>query len=156
MWLSPHREVTNNEYAEFLMNLNMYLFAYGTLRFSDSLIKRGVLKNEFEFVGIGKMKAVMYDIGNYPGARNDDSGEVHGELFRMMEGKTALEKLDRYENYNRLNEKSGEYIRRKTLIRMNDGRSLMAWVYWYNRDLHSKKRILENDYLEYLAIKQAD
>jgi gamma-glutamylcyclotransferase (GGCT)/AIG2-like uncharacterized protein YtfP len=135
----------------------MYLFVYGTLRFSESLIKQGELMNEFEFIGKGKMRAVMYDIGNYPGAAEDNSGnEIVGELFRMMNEKSALDRLDQYENYDRLNEKSGEYIRRKTSIRMNDGRSLMAWVYWYNGDLHSKKRILENDYFKYLAIKQPD
>jgi gamma-glutamylcyclotransferase (GGCT)/AIG2-like uncharacterized protein YtfP len=133
----------------------MYLFVYGTLRFSDSLIKQGELIHEFEFIGNGKMNAVMYDIGNYPGAREDDSGnELDGELFRIVNENSALDRLDQYENYDRLNEKYCEYIRRKTLVRMDDGKNQLAWVYWYNGDLHSKKRILENDYLKYLAINQ--
>jgi gamma-glutamylcyclotransferase (GGCT)/AIG2-like uncharacterized protein YtfP len=132
----------------------MYLFVYGTLRFSNSLIKEGALKDEFEFVGRGKIKALMYDIGSYPGAVKDNSGnEVNGEIFRELNKKRAFDILDAYENYDRTDEGHCEYIRRRTRIRMNSGEFLMAWVYWYNGDLKTKNRIVENDYLEYLAIK---
>ena len=109
---------------------------------------------EFEFVGKGKMKAVMYDIGNYPGAVKDDSGnEVLGDLYRILDEEMVLDILDRYENYNKENERSCEYVRRKTRIRTNAGEFRMAWVYWYNGDISSKQRIEERDYLDYLKKK---
>ena len=133
----------------------MYLFAYGTLRFSNSLIKQGALKDEFEFVGRGKIIAVMYDIGNYPGAVKDNAGnEVSGEVFRVLDVKRAFVILDSFENYDRLDESRCEYIRRRVRVRMDSRDFLMAWVYWYNGDLKTKNRIVQNDYLEYLTIKE--
>lgn len=130
----------------------MYLFVYGTLRFSNSLIRQGEISGEFEFVGKGKVKGVMYDIGNYPGAVKGNSGnEVNGEVFRMMDAKGVLAILDSYENYNMMDERNCEYIRRKTRVRMESGEFLMAWLYWYNGDMKTKKRIGENDYLDYMS-----
>ena len=134
----------------------MYLFVYGTLRFSDSLIKQGELKCEFEFVGRGKMKALLYDIGNYPGAVYDKSGhEVDGELYRFCNEEKVLRTLDRYEGFDQDNEKSCEYIRRQEPVLMDNGEYQVAWVYWYNRETGSKLRIEQNDYLEYLRVKSA-
>jgi gamma-glutamylcyclotransferase (GGCT)/AIG2-like uncharacterized protein YtfP len=112
--------------------------------------------SEFEFIGRGKMIAVMYDIGNYPGAVRDQAGnEVDGELYRLRNEEKILDMLDRYEGYDSADEKVSEYIRRKTSIRMDNGGYQMAWVYWYNGNLNTKQRIRQNDYLDYLKIKSA-
>jgi gamma-glutamylcyclotransferase (GGCT)/AIG2-like uncharacterized protein YtfP len=110
--------------------------------------------NEFEFSGKGKMRAVMYDIGNYPGAVKENSAnEVWGELYRIKNERKVLDALDRYENYDSENEKNCEYIRRKVRIRRENGSDRMAWVYWYNGNLESKQRIVDPDYLNYLKQK---
>ncbi|MFI5156768.1 MAG: gamma-glutamylcyclotransferase [Chitinophagales bacterium] len=133
------------------MSSRNYLFVYGTLRLKDSLLNSPELKAGTSFEGKAKIRAVLFDIGHYPGAIQDKSGsEVIGSLYEVNQPEKMFRILDRYENIVEGQEANGEYIRLKTRAWLPSGKSRMAWVYLYNRDPGSKPRIRHKDYLNYL------
>ena len=48
------------------------------------------------------MRGVLYDLGDYPGARLDASSEqrIIGWVYRLPEDAGVLQELDRYEGFN--------------------------------------------------------
>ena len=58
--------------------------------------------------------------------------------------------LDKYEGYLNENKQNSEFVRKKNRVKLNSGKSVVAWVYWYNYDLQGKSRIKYKDYFRYL------
>lgn len=128
-----------------------YLFVYGTLRKGYGLKLQDKVRDDLRYVGQGKVGASLYDLGRYPGAvRNNRGDEVIGDVFLLEDSPRVLRILDQYEG---IGEKRSEFVRKKNRIRLRSGKSVSAWVYWYNLDPTDKVKIRQKDYLNYLKNK---
>ena len=118
------------------------LFVYGTLMRGFPQARKRMARAEF--LGLGTIRARLYDFGKYPGVRlcNADPGErVRGELYRLRDSTAALRELDIYEQYFELAPRKSLFARKRTHVTLDDGRSRSAWVYLYNRTMAGAKRI---------------
>jgi len=127
------------------------LFVYGTLRSGFAHTFRQLMESQTTFLSYGTVNGRLYDLGSYPGLiLTDDSTDiVHGEVYQVH-NESLIRELDLYENY-RKNDPGSLYIRSLQKINMNDGRSVEAIVYTYNKSLDNAIRITEGDYKTYLS-----
>jgi gamma-glutamylcyclotransferase (GGCT)/AIG2-like uncharacterized protein YtfP len=95
-----------------------------------------VLARGAAFVGAGRMRGRLLDLGRYPGLIAG-SGVVRGEVFRL-DRPELLPALDREEGYN--------FERRLATVRLARGRRARAWAYWYRGPQHRAVRIPDGDY----------
>ena len=138
------------------MDEPVYLFVYGTLRKECGSPFYKAHAEEMEWIGSGEIDGRLFDIGEYPGALpglNEEDSVILGDVFRLRQPKECLQLLDQYENYDPLNREGSEYVRGEVSVRMEGGKQLRAWIYWYNGSLVEKKTIREKDYLNYLNKK---
>lgn len=87
------------------------VFVYGTLRAGGSNdIRR--FSPQPAFVGPGRLRGTLYDLGAYPGAVLAGEGELVGEVYRI---EPALElALDRLEEVRE--DGTGEYLKRECAV----------------------------------------
>lgn len=88
------------------------LFVYGTLMrgFREDLQH----KVQARFLGKGSIRARLYDLGPYPGAKlagNSSEDSVKGELYQLGDAEPAIMMLDKYEAYSRLEPDNSLFIR---------------------------------------------
>lgn len=126
-----------------------FLFVYGTLRSNSGHPMNEVLEGFGGRVGPGKVRAVLYDLGSYPGAvaTPEPGAFVRGEVYLLRDPGRDLEALDRYEGLDGTNPDSGEFRRGRIAVELDDGRTVEAWIYLYNRPTAGLARIPSGDYL---------
>jgi gamma-glutamylcyclotransferase (GGCT)/AIG2-like uncharacterized protein YtfP len=120
------------------------LFVYGTLRpFVDIPMARW-LRGVARYVGPGKVRGRLYDLGPYPGLRPARrSGEwVFGDVYAIR-NPFVMRALDRYE--------AGRvalprFVRSACLVRSRRGRAREAWLYLYRGHPSPRARIRSGDY----------
>ncbi|HEV3326395.1 MAG TPA: gamma-glutamylcyclotransferase family protein [Puia sp.] len=135
--------------------MSEHLFVYGTLRKGYDLKLMGKVNQLISYVGQGKVNADLYDLGRYPGAIRSSRGpEVIGDVFELSDPERVLRTLDRYEGIGP-DETASEFVRRKSRIKLRSGKTVTAWVYWYNQEPAGKIRIRHKNYLNYLKNKRA-
>lgn len=123
-----------------------YLFVYGTLRKNYNLKLKEKVAQDITYIGQARVTASLYDIGKYPGAiKENTNNEVIGDVFVLNDPEKVLKVLDKYEG--------SEFSRKKNKVKMRTGKSINAWIYWYNRAPSGKVRIPYKDYLNYLRNK---
>jgi len=123
---------------------NDYLFVYGILMQNiDSQIAHFLRVNSL-FIGEGKMKGYLYDLGAYPAAvyQRDAEQVVFGHIFELYDIDKTLTVLDEYEGT--------EYNRAKVDIESN-GAVYSCWVYLYQRTVAGLSLIESGSYLDYLS-----
>ena len=126
---------------------NIYLFVYGTLRKDFGLSLMQKVADKIDFVGQGRIKAKLYDLGSYPAAVEELwQNEISGDVYNVHDVEKVFSVLDDYEG--------PEYWREKANVKMERGEVLNAWVYWYSGEIDETLRIEENDYLNYLKNKK--
>lgn len=129
------------------MNNKDYLFVYGTLRNGYDLKLRNRVSRELEYVGKAKVEASLYDLGKYPGAiKGEQKSEVIGDVFIITNPEKVLNVLDKYEGK--------KFDRKLQKVKLRSGKSISAWIYWYNQTPEPKRRIHYKDYLNYLKNKK--
>ena len=130
-----------------MMNTD-YLFVYGTLRNNYDLKLKGQVSKDMEYIGKAKVEASLYDLGKYPGAIREKSNknEVVGDVFLINNSDRIFRILDKYEG--------DKFSRKKNLVRLKSGKSVNAWVYWYNLKPAKDRIIKYKDYLNYLKKKE--
>jgi len=72
-------------------------------------------------LGDGRVAGRLLDLGRYPGVIAG-RGVVRGEVYRLDDPE-LLPALDREEGYN--------FLRRRALVTLVDGRRRRAWIYQY-------------------------
>jgi gamma-glutamylcyclotransferase (GGCT)/AIG2-like uncharacterized protein YtfP len=126
------------------------IFVYGTLR-KDVLGGGGSpLTRGWTFEGYGKVPGELYDFGTYPGAvPSRASGAcVRGEVHRLPDDvEETLRMLDRYERCSADDPEPHEYRRELVDVELDDGRRVLAWIYWYRLPPRGR-RLGSGDYLE--------
>jgi gamma-glutamylcyclotransferase (GGCT)/AIG2-like uncharacterized protein YtfP len=123
------------------------LFVYGTLMrgFSRDL------QDKFQVtpLGQGTIRARLYDLGSYPGAKiGGDSSEdwVKGELYQLADPGPAILTLDEYEGYSHLEPRKSLFIRELVTVTLEGGRKRKAWTYLYNRPVDEANLIPSGNY----------
>jgi gamma-glutamylcyclotransferase (GGCT)/AIG2-like uncharacterized protein YtfP len=127
-----------------------YIFFYGTLRkdYPNNPLKS--LIDSLLLVDIGRIEGDLYDISGYPGAiKRKGAGKIAGDVFLLDNPIKVLNLLDDYEGYSSHKVKESEFVRTRNRIQLDSGKSVNAWVYWYNFETGSKNRIMNGDYLNY-------
>ncbi len=105
---------------------------YGTLKRGGSNFH---LLEQAEFIGVDQLKGiVLYDLGPYPGAREELSDGIDIEVYSVNPEQLAL--LDVLEEYLADTPEQGMYTRKLFTTRFG-----AAWVYLYNRTVTSLPRI---------------
>ena len=125
-----------------------YLFVYGTLRPGHAPASVAAYVDGCACVGGGCTTGRLYDLRNFPGAIVDTAGEgkIYGQVLELPDEKT-LRRLDAYEGYDPLDPAKSLFVRTECDVRLDDeGRTVRAWVYVYNRDVAAARLIPEGRY----------
>ena len=132
------------------------LFVYGSLRSGFHHPAFEYISRYFSFAGNGKIKGVVYDVGPYPGAKQNDESFIIGELYTIKnedEFDWAIAQLDDYEGVNAEEGEPSLFKRELTEVYLDNGEKKQAWVYWFNRDVTGKTIIASGDTLQYYQEK---
>ena len=136
------------------------LFVYGTLRNDYGHKLYSLLKDNFELIGKGVIKGKLFDIGKYPGAiiSNADNNKIVGEIYQVKDAAcidSVFKVLDKYEGYDVNDKFSSEYIRKRKLVKLKNGKKVLSWVYIYNKPIANKHLIESGDYINHISKKKA-
>jgi gamma-glutamylcyclotransferase (GGCT)/AIG2-like uncharacterized protein YtfP len=129
------------------------VFFYGTLMSGFKRPGRERLDSKLTPIGRGTIHAALFDVGLYPAAIPANDALVQGELHRMSDD-TVLHELDEIEGFRPEEPDASLYRRLETPVTLPDGRTEVAWAYFYNAPLGSSPRIESGDYLDYLRVKR--
>ncbi len=121
-----------------------HLFVYGTLM--SGMEASHLLSEIARPVGRGHVRGRLYDLGEFPALLPGQPGDiVWGEVYRILRP-AALRQIDRYEGFDP-RRPSSLYRRQATRVILEDGTSLLAWAYVYNRPLPpNARRLPAGDY----------
>lgn len=128
-----------------------YLFVYGSMRRGTGIPQQRLLRSHAELIGEARIKAIMFDLGRYPGIvlTTNKSSIVTGELYRIRHHRLheLLTQLDEYEECSDTFEEPHEFRRDLVKARLSrNAQEYRAWVYVYNRDISHCDRIPSGDY----------
>jgi gamma-glutamylcyclotransferase (GGCT)/AIG2-like uncharacterized protein YtfP len=128
---------------------NAYLFVYGTLRRDTGHSMSLWLATQARFVAPARLQGRLFLIDPYPGAVESVGANtwVHGELFELLRPETTLQQLDEYEQAGAQFPQPAAYRREVKPVFLEDGSTVKAWVYLYNRPPDALREILSGDFL---------
>jgi gamma-glutamylcyclotransferase (GGCT)/AIG2-like uncharacterized protein YtfP len=135
------------------MQQNIYrLFLYGTLRSGCHLPVYSYISRYFIFDGVGAVPGKLFDMGDYPAAiPSTEDYLITGELYHIAQQEEfdyVMEQLDDYEGL--LVEPGGiPLFRREPVNVLFQNSTVIAWIYWFNRDITDQHRIESGDYVAY-------
>lgn len=129
------------------------VFFYGTLMAGFDRRRRAGIDDKLTYVGRGSIHAALFDLGLYPAAVPAPEGTVWGEVYAMREPDAVLAALDQIEGYSPTDPDTSLYTREQTEVRLPDGSSARAWVYFYNAPLGQAQAIESGDYLEHVRVR---
>jgi gamma-glutamylcyclotransferase (GGCT)/AIG2-like uncharacterized protein YtfP len=112
------------------------LFVYGTLRSEFNNHFARLLHRQGELIGKTSVIGSIYRIESYPGWKPKPKGEVHGELYRLLDPQATLAALDDYE---------GEDFERVEIETLGPA-SEIAWIYRYKKNPPEDSRIASGDF----------
>lgn len=129
--------------------MSQFLFVYGTLRQNAKHPMHQQLAMYANFVGIARLQACLCQVSSYPGAvpSSDAADQVVGELYQLLQPEQLLPLLDIYEECGEGFAQPQEYHRELQQVTLDNGESVSAWVYIYNRDTSGLKLITSGDFL---------
>ncbi|MBU1358702.1 MAG: gamma-glutamylcyclotransferase [Gammaproteobacteria bacterium] len=100
-----------------------HVFVYGTLRRGERNDIAHFLPRP-DYVGQGRLRGLLYDLGAYPGAVLGGETWIEGEIYRITgEVEAALDVLEEVAP-----DGSGEYLKREVPVE-SQGRMLICLVY---------------------------
>jgi gamma-glutamylcyclotransferase (GGCT)/AIG2-like uncharacterized protein YtfP len=129
------------------------VFFYGTLMAGFDRRRRAGIDDKLTFVGRGSIQAALFDLGIYPAAVPAPEGAVWGEVYATTDSATVLSALDDIEGFRPDDPDRSLYFRQQTDVRLPDGSTARAWVYFYNAPLGQAPRIPSGDYLEHVKVR---
>jgi gamma-glutamylcyclotransferase (GGCT)/AIG2-like uncharacterized protein YtfP len=130
-----------------------YAFFYGTLMAGFDRRRRAGIDNRMTYCGRGHISGALFDLGIYPAAVPASDGRVWGEAYEFEEPGPVLKALDDIEGYSHDDPDRSLYTRKKTAVTLQDGRTVDAWVYFYNAPLGAAPRIPSGDYLAHIRAR---
>jgi gamma-glutamylcyclotransferase (GGCT)/AIG2-like uncharacterized protein YtfP len=133
--------------------LTTLVFFYGTLMTGFDRRRRIGIDDRLRVAGRGWIGATLFDLGIYPAAVPAPEGKVWGEAYYMTDSDTVLSALDGIEGYRPDDPDRSLYIRAETPVTFEDGRTEIAWAYFYNAPLGGAQQIPSGDYLEHVKVR---
>lgn len=131
--------------------MSEYVFFYGTLMAPFRRPGRQRVDSCLRFVGPGRIRAALFDLGIYPAAvPTDDESAVAGEVYEVLDSRRVLATLDEIEGFRMGEPERSLYVRMLTEVTLVDGGTTPAWAYFYNAPLGRAGRIVSGDYLQHL------
>jgi gamma-glutamylcyclotransferase (GGCT)/AIG2-like uncharacterized protein YtfP len=98
-------------------------------------------------VGQGFVRGRLYDLGEYPGAVLTRNGPlIRGLVFELPDDPGVLQRLDKYEEFDRSHPKGSLFVRKRSLVTLQDGRKIFCCIYAYNRPIGSAPSVPRADY----------
>jgi gamma-glutamylcyclotransferase (GGCT)/AIG2-like uncharacterized protein YtfP len=134
-------------------SLQDLVFFYGTLMAGFDRRRRAGIDEKLTYIGRGAIRAALFDVGLYPAAVPAPESQVWGEVYAMADREAVLSALDEIEGYRPADPDSSLYLRQETDVRLPDGATAKASVYFYNAPLGRALRIVSGDYLEHVRAK---
>ena len=129
------------------------VFFYGTLMSGFKRPGRERLDSKLTPIGRGSIHAALFDVGLYPAAIPASDALVQGEVHRMSDD-SVLHELDEIEGFRPEEPDASLYRRLEATVTLSDGRTEVAWAYFYNAPLGGAPRIESGDYLDYLRVRR--
>jgi len=129
------------------------VFFYGTLMAGFDRRRRAGIDDKLTYVGRGSIRAALFDVGLYPAAVPAPEGKVWGEVYAIADPAPVLAALDEIEGFSAEDPDHSLYLRERTEVRLPDGSTAEASVYFYNAPLGKAPRIVSGDYLEHVRAR---
>ena len=134
-----------------------YIFLYGSLLTGtpDRRLNK-LLKPQLRHARPAAIRARLYHVGRYPGAVASavKTDRVYGRLLKIANPR-LLRLLDRYEVCYIDNAGGSEFVRTDIQAQILPSLKLVnCWVYFYNRAIAGKRRIISGDYVKYTALRR--
>jgi len=136
---------------------HVYLFVYGSLRpgwkvskdIPGATIARRALQLQARHLGSAQVNGQLYDLGDYPGLRLEDSGhQTIGDLYEILD-LSLLTTLDRYEGCDLLSPTPHEYRRIQVMLESKDiPFPHPVWVYEWILEQDDAQTIPGGDWLK--------
>ena len=126
--------------------MNPHLFVYGSLLTTAGHAQGTRLRQEAVLLGPATVQGRLFRVTWYPALRPavNPADRVHGELYRLADVERSLAWLDEYEGLTPSQSSAaagGEYLRLEKPVRLNDGSTLLAWLYEHQRALPAAARV---------------
>ena len=127
-----------------------YLFVYGTLRGSANHPMHQLLEQNSRFIGMAHFQGKLYQVTHYPAvvASANPDEQVLGEVYQLLQPEQTLPQLDKYEECSADFPAPQEYRREMQQVVLENGDSLIAWVYLYNRSTVGLEQLLSGDFMQ--------
>ena len=127
-----------------------YLFVYGTLRRGANHPMHQLLMQNSRFIGMAHFQGKLYQVTHYPAvvASTHPDEQVLGEVYQLLQPEQMLPELDRYEECGADFPAPQEYRREMQQVVLENGDSLTAWVYLYNRSTVGLEQLLSGDFMQ--------
>jgi len=121
------------------------VFFYGTIMRGYSRYEYPGIKNNRIHVKRGRVKGILYDIGDYPAMvkadRDNEENYVYGEIHEFSEAEKVIKIIDRIEKFNPNDCNHSLFVREKVAVFLESGITVEAWTYFYNKPLGGATRI---------------
>lgn len=107
------------------------------------------LSEQSEIICQARLKGVLYDAGEYPGAiyLPESDSYIYGSVMALKNPDEALRIMDQYEGFGPEEPQPNEFIRQKLVVESDIGQFL-CWVYLYNWSIEGLLRIKSGDYIK--------
>jgi len=117
------------------------LFVYGTLRRGFPL-HHHLKRMGAQFVATGIVQAELFDLGEFPGARQSvqPGKTLEGELYRLRKVAQTLKLLDQVEGFSPRNPDGGLFQRGTVEVTLANGEHRLAWIYWLKHAAGTRMR----------------
>ena len=127
-----------------------YLFVYGTLRRGANHPMHQLLMQNSCFIGMAHFQGKLYQVTHYPAvvASANPDEQVLGEVYQLLQPEQTLPQLDKYEECSADFPAPQEYRREMQQVVLENGDSLIAWVYLYNRSTVGLEQLLSGDFMQ--------
>ena len=127
-----------------------YLFVYGTLRRGANHPMHQLLMQNSRFIGMAHFPGTLYQVSHYPAvvASANPDEQVLGEVYQLLQPEQTLPQLDKYEECSADFPAPQEYRREMQQVVLENGDSLIAWVYLYNRSTVGLEQLLSGDFMQ--------
>ncbi len=136
-----------------------FLFVYGSLLSGFKSPAYEYISKYFRLRGNASVKGTIYDMGTFPVGTSNDTGRIiKGELYEIRNPKELSFILAQLDDYEGLYPDDGEeiYYKRELVTTTTEaGDEVIAWIYWYNKDVEGKPIIELEHMMDYLERKQS-
>lgn len=127
--------------------MKRFLFFYGTLLPHRAPPEIASTVRQLRRIGKGQVRGWLYDLGEYPGAILARNGPViQGQVFQLPDDPDVLKRLDEYEGFDPSHPAGSLFVRKRSLVALQNGKKVGCWVYAYNRQPGIAANVTNGDF----------